>query len=422
MSDTGNKIKGALERLGEYYPPLRTLAILGSHPRMSAANVFFSFAAIDAARRLRRLGILRGAMDAVLANRHQAVAHHPNFVANRADRRIQILSVSLTYHCSRGCSFCYARGLKEKFREHMTPENFSLLCDWALAQGWRCVRLIGGEPTEHPRFAELLEIAGRKGLTVYVTTNGLFGPELNAPLAARQVRSICYSYPQEEASPAQLEAFRRNFAHSADHGRIVALACVITRTDDGWRRAIDFARRYRARTMIRFSLELPGHARTFGTAGAAARLRELGDKAYGIARAAVEAGVVFAFYRPLIPCIFTPEQLAYLKSVSPFLFYTRCPLCLDGDYDAHQKFLVNPDLSCYPCTALAAEGVKIAPGVTREQLDARFAPLVKDIGRRPLLDACAGCEFHANYLAKLESPQDLADRTVCQGGCFQYRV
>lgn len=422
MPGIGKKIRAALERMGEIYPPFRTLAILGGHPRMSAANVFFSFAAIDAARRLRRAGLLRGAMDAVLAGRHQAVAHHPNFVANRLDRRIQILSVALTYHCSRGCSFCYARGLKEKFREHMTEEDFRFLAAWARSQGWRCMRLIGGEPTEHPRFAKMLDIAGESGLTVYMTTNGLFGPELNAPLAQSFVRSICYSYPQEDASQEQFAAFRRNFEHSANNGRIVSLSWVITHGDGSWRRVLDFARRYRARTMIRFSLELPGHARNFGAAEARQRLRSMGDQVYAIARAAVESGVVFAFYRPLLPCIFTPEQLAFLKSVSPFLFYTRCPLCLDGRYDSHLKLLVNPDLTCYPCTALAAEGAKIGPGVTRETLDEKFAPLVRAAAHKPLMDSCAACEYYLNYKLKLEGPQDLADRTVCQGGCFQYRV
>jgi hypothetical protein len=121
--------------------------------------------------------------------------------------------------------------------------------------------------------------------------------------------------------------------------------------------------------------------------------------------------------------MFTPEQLDFLQSVSPFLFYTRCPLCLRGDYDSDLKLTVNPDLSCYPCTAVSAKGVKIAAGITRGSINERFKPLIRELAARPLMDPCRDCRFFVNYKMRLEDkPQDLADRTVCQGGCFQYRA
>ena len=40
-----------------------------------------------------------------------------------------------------------------------------------------------------------------------------------------------------------------------------------------------------------------------------------------------------------------------------------------------------------------------------------------------LMDFCRDCRFFANYKSCLKNkPQDLADRTVCQGGCFRYRT
>ncbi|OGR41423.1 MAG: hypothetical protein A2X35_10470 [Elusimicrobia bacterium GWA2_61_42] len=419
-----NGERAFLERLADHYPPLRALMVLGGHQRMSAGRVFLSFAVVDAVRRLRSFGFSGAALDRLFVKHQQAVTHHPNFLANPCNPKINILSVCLTYHCDRSCSFCYAKGLQNEFREHMSLADFDFLAGWARSQGWLCMRLLGGEPTQHPQFAQILDIAARHGLTIYVTTNGLFDARLNAPLGKSFVRSVCFSYPQDGVQPRELEAFRRNFKRAVDNGRtILALSWVIQPENDGWRQVVDLAKESHTRSMVRFSMALPGHSRNFGPGELRQRLRTVAAQIVEIARYAQKQNVIFAFYRPLLLCMFEPEQLALLKAISPFLFYTRCPLCLKGEYDTDLKLTVNPDLSCYPCTALAVKGVKIAPGVTRTSLNERFSPLLREMTARPLMKACEDCQFFANYKSRLgDKPQDLADRTVCQGGCFQYRV
>lgn len=397
--------------------------LLGGHDRLSFPRAFSCLAGAEALRRLRRAGISGGLLDAAYVKCQQAVTHHPRLMANTRDREAQILAVCLTYQCDRDCSFCYARGLKEEFREHMSLEDFTFLAGWAREQGWQRLRLLGGEPTQHPRFREILEVCRDKGLTVYITTNGLYDPALNSALGRDFVRSVCLSYPQEAASPEQLERFRGNFLHAADNNRVSILSWVVTPGDEGWRKAVALVKERRTRAMARFSAVLPGHAGTFGPEEFRARFAALAAQITAIARHAKEEGVVFAFYRPLLPCMFSPEQLAFLEGVSPFLFYTRCPLCLGGDHDSDLKFTVNPDLTCYPCTGIKAAGVKIRAGVTRSGLNKSFRPLVREASCRPLMEACRDCRFFAAYQARLgDKPQDLADRTVCQGGCFQYRA
>ena len=121
--------------------------------------------------------------------------------------------------------------------------------------------------------------------------------------------------------------------------------------------------------------------------------------------------------------MFNQEQINFLRSISPFLFYSRCPLCIKGDYDSDLRLTVNPDLSCYPCPVLLFKGIKITPEATRESISEFFKPLIQQVSTQPLMDSCQPCQYFINYKKNLEDKlQDLADRTVCQGGCFQYRA
>lgn len=415
-------MKGLLEKLGDRYYPVRAAAICGQHPQLSAVRAFLSFAAIDAIRRFWPARLFRGAADGLLVSLQQTVMRHPNLMANPCGPRVQILHVALTYHCDRGCSFCYSRGLQKTFREHMSLADFEFLAGWARSQGWLYLRLTGGEPTLHPGFREILEIAAKHGQAIYLTTNGLYEPGLR-PSLRKGVRSIWFSYPQDGLERKELELFRRNVENAVQDRKAVILSWVIKPGEDGWRQVIDLAGTFRTRAMVHFSLVLPGHGRDFGAAEFRGRLRGLAAQVMEIARYARESGVVFAFYRPLLLCMFAPEQLAFLRRISPFLFYTRCPHCLKGDYDSDLRLIVNPDLSCYPCTGLAAEGARVAPGATRESINRTFKPLLKELAARPLMDSCRECRYFLNYKDRLgDREQDLADQTVCQAGCFQYRV
>ena len=410
-------------KLGGYYPPLLTTALLGHHRRLSAVRAFLALFVVDSVRRLRRFKSLHRALEKVSVKCQQTLMHHPNLLGNPRRGEVQILSVCLTYQCNRACSFCYARGLRDKFKEHMSLADFEFLAVWAKTQGWSRMRLLGGEPTFHPEFGAIMDIAEKHGVAIYITTNGLFASGLNPSIAKSIVRSICFSYPQDGLAPGEMELFLRNFRHAVTAVNIVNLSWVIQPGNDGWRTVIDLASGDRTRIMVRFSLVMPGHSKSFDQAEFYKWREVLARQVVEIARYAREKNVVFAFYRPLLLCMFEPGQLNFLRSISPFLFYTRCPLCLKGEYDTDLRLTVNPDLSCYPCMALAVDGVRLGPGITRDALIARFKPFMREITSRPLMEACRDCRFFANYKKRLDGKfQDLADRTVCQGGCLQYRA
>jgi hypothetical protein len=251
----------------------------------------------------------------------------------------------------------------------------------------------------------------------------LFDPQKNSSLDRPFVRSIAFSYPQDDLPPKEMELFHKNVEHAISRNIQVILSWVIEPGKDNWRQVIDYAARFRTSAMVRFSMVMPGHSKHFTAEEFQDRLKGLAGQILDIAHYAYENDVVFFFYRPLLPCMFDKEQTAFLRSISPFLFYTRCPLCLRGDYDADLKMIINPDLSCYPCTAIAFKGLKLTPDATRESINEYFKPLMRKLTAQPLMDSCRTCGFFINYQRYLENKdQDIAEQSVCQGGCFQYRA
>ena len=425
MQDIKKSLRAFFGRLGEYYRPIKVAMRFGHHRDLSLARVFMSQVVLDTISKLRPFNFFRRSLDGILVKHRQLLVRHPSFVADPRNLTLQMLSVSITYHCNRKCPFCYARGLAEEFKEHMSLADFEFLARWAKAQGWTSLRLLGGEPTVHPEFKAILELAGKYGFTLSPSSNGLFDPEKNPFLDKRIIKSITYSYPQDDLPRHEMEIFYRNVEHAMFEMIPVTLSWVVEPDDDGWRKVIDLAKKHRTKAAVRFSMVLPGHRRNFGPEEFRQKMQGLSGQIMDIVSYAHENSVVISFYRPLLRCMFDQEQFNFLKSISPFMFYTRCPLCLKGEYDCDLRLNVNPDLSCYPCNALSFKGIKtaITPGTTRGSINEFFKPLMRRITAQPLMDSCLACRFFANYQRHLEDkPQDLADKTVCQGGCFQYRA
>lgn len=85
------------------------------------------------------------------------------------------LSVELTNICNLHCSYC----LRDDDALYHTPANFfsiellrRILRESREVAGITHLMLTGGEPTLHPRFREVLELAGLEGLKTSFVTNG----------------------------------------------------------------------------------------------------------------------------------------------------------------------------------------------------------------------------------------------------------
>ena len=82
----------------------------------------------------------------------------------------ELLDISITNWCDKGCAFCYRRSTKTGL--HMSMNDYKLIIDAASEIGVYQVALGGGNPNQHPRFIDMLKYTCMKGIVPNYTTNG----------------------------------------------------------------------------------------------------------------------------------------------------------------------------------------------------------------------------------------------------------
>jgi MoaA/NifB/PqqE/SkfB family radical SAM enzyme len=85
--------------------------------------------------------------------------------------RVSFLELELTGRCQLACAHCYADAGPTADHGTMSIDDWRTVIGDAATLGIRGVQFIGGEPTMHPGFPQLLEHAIQTGLKVEVFTN-----------------------------------------------------------------------------------------------------------------------------------------------------------------------------------------------------------------------------------------------------------
>jgi len=82
----------------------------------------------------------------------------------------ELMDISITNWCDKGCSFCYKASTKRG--THMALADYKRVIDQAAEMGTFQVALGGGNPNQHPDFIEILAYTATKGVVPNYTTNG----------------------------------------------------------------------------------------------------------------------------------------------------------------------------------------------------------------------------------------------------------
>lgn len=80
----------------------------------------------------------------------------------------ELVDLKITDFCDAGCSFCY-QGSTEQGR-HANIQRIQAIANLLNEVGVFEVAIGGGEPTKHPKFAEILQIIGMRGMVPNFTT------------------------------------------------------------------------------------------------------------------------------------------------------------------------------------------------------------------------------------------------------------
>src|SRR5512147_2414606 len=94
--------------------------------------------------------------------------------------------------CNMKCAFCFARDYLDASNADSAPrfialDVFEQQLDFLARSGINEIRLIGGEPTLHPHFPELIAAAQQIGKHIVVFTHGLLSETVMACLESLPV-------------------------------------------------------------------------------------------------------------------------------------------------------------------------------------------------------------------------------------------
>ncbi|MEV4739777.1 radical SAM protein [Streptomyces sp. NPDC049555] len=131
----------------------------------------------------------------------------------------RFLWIDLTRLCQLKCKHCFNSSGPNGTHGTMTREDWISVLDQAAAAGITHIQFIGGEPTMHPHFAELVEHALNLGLTVEVFSNLVHVSPENWTLFQRERCSLATSYYSN--NPSEHDAITRRSSHARTRDNIV---------------------------------------------------------------------------------------------------------------------------------------------------------------------------------------------------------
>ena len=275
------------------------------------------------------------------------------------------MNILLTSVCNRACRFCFAASTMAQRSSPPQPRyiseaDFATALAFARTSGLRGIGLLGGEPSLHPRFLDLLEQSLQAGLDVTVFTNALWPADVLERAMKRLDREsphptymVNVHHPADAASSgwaAQQQFFERL-------GRHTALSYTVTGTDDitFLVRTID---RYGLKRHVRLGVALPG-ADGPGKCLGLEDYRSLAGPIVRLADACDRRDIVLSFDCGFTLCMFETADIGKLYLAGARFSAERCGPVLD----------VGTDLSVWACFPLAT----IAPRVSLSQcIDCRF--------------------------------------------------
>jgi MoaA/NifB/PqqE/SkfB family radical SAM enzyme len=82
------------------------------------------------------------------------------------------VDVYITSQCNRRCSYCFLPADFFDSGARMSLESFSGVVRWSQHNGVGEITLLGGEPSLHPSFPDMISHASGQGLDIRVVTNG----------------------------------------------------------------------------------------------------------------------------------------------------------------------------------------------------------------------------------------------------------
>ena len=311
-------------------------------------------------------------------------------------------NILLTTRCNLSCKYCFAQEKLSSTRINMPIEAVQKVIDFLKRSQFPIFRVMGGEPTLHPQFNEIIQLAIANAMRVDVLSNATWSKstsELFGRIPSKYLMFLLNIDHPDNYKPSQWAVIQRNLSALKGRGGITLSFNVFEKEPrSGY--ILDLANTYDFK-YIRLSLSLP----VMGAGNACLPIEELPEIAPFVVRFVAEAearGIGVQFDNAVPLCIFTEAQIGYLllHGVYDVNRNARCDPIID----------IGPDLTIWSCFCLSAlKNRKLDEFQTLAEAQAYFRQVwsVYQDAVYPL-EKCTTCFYRTKW--------------GCQGGCLSYAM
>ncbi|MDH5477531.1 MAG: radical SAM protein [Nitrospinota bacterium] len=311
------------------------------------------------------------------------------------------MNIVISDVCNRSCPYCFA-ALKVSYPEdgkpggdngnYISTENFQRCLDFLKQSGERKLKLLGGEPTVHPRFIELVSMGLAGDFSVSVFSNGIWSAAVRSFFQSQQTSGVEFLINVNERNAQKERETLLQEKSLAVAGPRARLSFNIYRHDFSLAFATELIEKYGLKREMRLGLAHPvvGAENEYPPDSS---LKTIGKRLIDQMRMLESRDILATFDCGFPLCMFDEEDFGVLVKCSNG-FISICEPIID----------VGADLSVWPCFPLA----KVA-NTTLDQFpdkNAMVAAYAKSMG--PLrqmgsMDECIDCKYMR--------------RGQCCGGC-----
>ena len=309
-------------------------------------------------------------------------------------------NLSISAVCNQSCPYCFTQDHLAESRADdgfLAIEDFDARLDFLDRSGIDQARFLGGEPTLHPQFPELVARARARGKSIVVFTNGLMNEEALACLEALPVTSCTVLMNVNSPDEAGAGVLRRQRSALQRLRQRASLSFNIHRPDFQPDFLLSLIAETDCKPSVRLGLAQPclsgSNQYVYPHQYVA-----IGRSIVRFARAADRVGATVSFDCGFVRCMFSDQDLEALKSLGADVGW-RCNPILDVDLDGQVIY-------CYPLAQLGS--LPLTPQADASTLRQAFEARTRGYRQAGVFPECSTCHFKQS--------------DVCPGGCLAVTI
>jgi MoaA/NifB/PqqE/SkfB family radical SAM enzyme len=311
----------------------------------------------------------------------------------------------LTDYCNQSCSYCFA---KEKVslskntpraKHYMDWESVNLCIDYLKRSNLKIFSILGGEPTLHPFFNDIIDKVIEEGFDLKIFSNGFMPDSVRDHLAEMISESKNFEIIVNVNNPDSLtenESITLFKTLESLH-RVISLSYNIWNVKLGFSFLIDYINDFALKKHIRLGLAQP----IFGSNNEYLETRAyslMGKNITDFSDDCSKHNIILGFDCGFVLCMFNERQIGKL-----ILNNTHFMIVCDSVID------ISPDLNVWRCFPLSkSSNVRLSDFKTESEIKQFYHDRFKGYRRFGIFDKCFSCKY-------LFSGQ-------CTGGCIGHKI